>query len=199
MREGDVVADPVGRSVEPSPSAPRDWDTSGPAQRDSRVGGPAPLSASREARPAYPLPRFAGPSRLAARCSPRGCRSLAAGQASHPWREHRPGQGSFPSTRTVTWRTSGPLHHAELVALDIGQRRPHRTPLVVVADPTGAESEQAGDLGLAIGGAEIDVQPVLRRLALRDPDEQPTGGSRLTAGNLGHLLALRVHRPLQRG
>jgi hypothetical protein len=39
----------------------------------------------------------------------------------------------------------------------------------VVVDPFGAEREQPADLGLAVLGGQVGMEPVLRGLAFRDP------------------------------
>src|SRR5918997_1752349 len=67
----------------------------------------------------------------------------------------------------------GCLADTELVALGIAHRRPHRSPLVVVGTGRGTQCDQPGDLGLAVGGGQVDVYPVLAGLALGHPDEEP--------------------------
>ncbi len=64
--------------------------------------------------------------------------------------------------------------NAELVSLRIGENDPRPLALSNV-DSNSAQREQTIDFIIPIVGAEVEVQPVLYRLCLRNPNEQKSG------------------------
>src|SRR3954447_286050 len=80
-------------------------------------------------------------------------------------------------------------HQAELVAFRILQRHPRAAS--DDARPPSAEPEQPGEFLIlsAIGGANIEVQAVLRRLRLVDADEQDVRTGRRPSDRHTDLIA----------
>jgi hypothetical protein len=58
------------------------------------------------------------------------------------------------------------LNHAELVALDVGERRPLEVFVLDIPQTRGAESDEALDLGLTVRRVPVDMHSILRDLAL---------------------------------
>jgi hypothetical protein len=95
------------------------------------------------------------------------------------------------------------LEHVELVAIWVGHDYPADVALAD-ADLPGAERLQPGDFGVLVGGAQIQVEPVLDGLAFGDLEEYQVGSDAIFRAALRWLEADLVFllpgtAPAQRG
>jgi Transposase IS116/IS110/IS902 family len=92
--------------------------------------------------------------------------------------------------------TSPSLQHAELVALRIRKHHPGHRSLPDV-DATSTCSKESVDLGLLVVGPEVQVQPVLGLLRLRDLDKDQSGEPMRRGTDLELLCRVVQHNPAQ--
>ena len=82
------------------------------------------------------------------------------------------------------------LEHVELVTIWVGHDHPAHVALAD-ADLPGAERLEPGDFGTLVGGAQIQVEPVLDGFAFGDLEEYQVGSDAILRAALRRLEADR--------